>query len=180
MIFEKVSFKQYFADRRELDESVTEEQAKQEYDQIKLPKRATSKSAGYDFYAPFTFTIYRPITRKTYDGRAEHLCYEYKTIPTGIRFCGDDSENCFLMCLPRSGLGFKYSYRLANSVGIIDTDYQNSDNEGHIKLKVTAENDVTIEAGKGMMQCIIVPFMTTNDDCADGIRNGGFGSTDKI
>ena len=90
------------------------------YNDIKLPQRATKGAAGYDFFAPFDFTL-KP--------------NETITIPTGIR-CEMD-ENRVLMIFPRSGLGFKYRMQLNNTVGIIDSDYFYSDNEGHIFIKIT-------------------------------------------
>ena len=72
---------------------------------------------------------------------------------------------------------------LANGVGIIDSDYYNSDNEGHIMAKLTNDGNegktIDIEEGKGYMQGIFVPYGITEDDDAIGIRNGGFGSTTK-
>ena len=87
------------------------------------------------------------------------------------------------MLFPRSGLGFKYRLQLNNTVGIIDSDYYYSDNEGHIFEKITNDSNenkvVEIQAGMGFSQGIFVPFGITIDDEADGIRNGGFGSTTK-
>ena len=91
-----------------------------EYNDIKIPKRATTGSAGYDFFAPFTFTLNPNETIK---------------IPTGIRVILDSDK--FLPIYPRSGLGFKFRLQLDNTVGIIDSDYCNSDNEGHIFIKIT-------------------------------------------
>ena len=87
------------------------------------------------------------------------------------------------MVVPRSGLGFKFRIQLDNTVGIIDADYSNSDNEGHMWIKITNDskhNDsMTIEAGQAIAQGIIMSYFKVDDDCADGIRNGGFGSTSK-
>lgn len=73
--------------------------------------------------------------------------------------------------------------QLDNTVGIIDSDYYNSDNEGHIMAKLTNDGNegktIDIEEGKGYMQGIFVPYGITEDDDATGIRNGGFGSTTK-
>lgn len=88
---------------------------------LKLPTRATKASAGYDFFAPFGFTI---------------KCGESIVIPTGVR-CKFENENFALKIFPKSGLGFKYGVGLANTVGIVDADYYNSDNEGHIMIKLT-------------------------------------------
>ena len=72
-------------------EQYTEDQIKALYEEIKLPKRATAGSAGYDFYAPDDFVIEPGKTIK---------------IPTGIRV--EMEENWVLKCYPRSGLGFKF------------------------------------------------------------------------
>lgn len=135
------------------------------YDNILLPKRATKGSAGYDFFAPYKFTL----------SPGEEI-----TIPTGIRAEIDPSY--VLMIFPRSGLGFKYRLSLNNTVGIIDSDYFFSDNEGHIMIRMTncsKDKTLTVEAGKGFAQGVFIPYGVTVDDDADGIRNGGFGSTTK-
>lgn len=132
------------------------------YNNVSLPVRATWGSAGYDFVTPIRFVL-RP--------------GETITIPTGIRCYIDDGW--FLGCFPRSGHGFKYKIRLDNTVGIIDSDYYDSDNEGHIMLKITNEGDKTfaIDAGDRIMQGIFIPFGVTMDDDVKINRNGGFGST---
>lgn len=132
------------------------------YSKVSLPVRATWGSAGYDFVSPITFVL-KP--------------GETITIPTGIRCYIDDGW--FLSCFPRSGHGFKYKIRLANTIGIIDSDYYGSDNEGHIMLKISNEGDKTfaIDAGMRIMQGIFVPFGITLDDDVKISRNGGFGST---
>lgn len=135
------------------------------YQAIRLPRRATAGSAGYDFFAPFDFTL----------APGEEI-----TIPSGIRAKMD--PGCVLMIFPRSGLGFRYRLTLNNTVGIIDSDYYHSDNEGHIMIRMTncsPDKTVTVEAGKGFAQGIFLPFGLTEDDDATGLRNGGFGSTTK-
>ena len=131
---------------------------------IELPQRATKGSAGYDFYSPLSFVLEPGETIK---------------IPTGIR-CGMDND-WVLMLFPRSGLGFKYRIRLENTVGIIDSDYFYSDNEGHIMVKITNEGVKTMKVAKGdgFCQGIFLPYGITEDDKTEGTRNGGFGSTDK-
>lgn len=152
--FEKVSRKQF-------DEAFNGF-ANVPYDEIKLPKRATTGSAGYDFYSPMTFELAPNETIK---------------FPTGIRCKIDDGY--VLSMYPRSGLGFKYRLRLDNTVGIIDSDYYNSDNEGHIFAKVTNEGDklVRVNAGDAFCQGIFTEYFVTVDDDTNGVRNGGFGST---
>lgn len=136
------------------------------YDAIKLPQRATSGSAGYDIFAPFDIELEAGMSAK---------------IPTGIRVKIEDGW--FLSLYPRSGLGFKFRLQLDNTVGIIDSDYYYSDNEGHIFAKITNDSKegktVKIAAGTGFIQGIFTEFGITVDDAADGVRNGGFGSTTK-
>lgn len=153
-VFERVSKKQF--------DKAFDGFSEADYDEIKLPHRATVGSAGYDFYSPITFTLEPHETIK---------------FPTGIRCKIDDGY--VLSIYPRSGLGFKYRLRLDNTVGIIDSDYYNSDNEGHIFAKITNEGDkyITINKGDAFCQGIFTPYYITYDDNTDGIRNGGFGST---
>lgn len=164
--FEKVSYEQFKKDYIDCFNEESDEKIKEIYDNIKLPKRATKGSAGYDFYSPITFTL-KP-------------CETIK-IPTGIRVKIEDGW--FLANFPRSGLGFKYRLQLNNTVGIIDADYYNALNEGHIMSKLTNDSkenkDVLITAGNGFIQGIFLPFGITVDDESDEIRTGGFGSTSK-
>lgn len=136
------------------------------YNNIELPKRATKGSAGYDFYSPVSFELKPGETIK---------------IPTGIRVTME--ENWVLKCYPRSGLGFKFRLQLNNTVGIIDSDYFNSDNEGHIFAKLTNDSNenkvVELKAGVGFMQGIFVEYGITLDDEVSDERNGGFGSTNQ-
>ena len=92
-------------------------------------------------------------------------------------------EGWVLKIYPRSGLGFKFRLQLNNTVGIIDSDYYYSDNEGHIFIKITndSKENKTLEIKKGdaFAQGIFVEYGITVDDDATEIRNGGFGSTNK-
>ena len=168
--FQKVSFDQFYNDMKAtfaLDFEPGEDFHKlmsECWEELDLPDRATSGSAGYDFKAPFDFEL----------DPGEDI-----KIPTGIRVLIDDGW--FLAIVPRSGLGFKYKLRLANTVGIIDSDYSNSDNEGHIFLKFCNEGDrvVKIAHGDGIAQGIFLPYGLVVADDTTSSRNGGFGSTDK-
>ena len=164
--FEKVSVGQFTADAKKCFPILTDEKCREIYDRIKLPLRATSGSAGYDFFIPLTVSL-EP--------------NETVTIPTGIRAALD--EGWFLMCCPRSGLGFKYRLRLNNTVGIIDSDYYFADNEGHIHIKLTNETNqgktIQMDENTAFAQGIFIPFGITADDCAEAVRTGGFGSTSK-
>lgn len=156
-LFEKVSLKQF-------GEGYSGADCESVYTDIKLPRRATVGSAGYDFFAPYDIALAPGETAK---------------IPTGIRVKMEDGW--VLMLFPRSGLGFKYRVQLDNTVGIIDKDYYDSDNEGHIFIKITNDSkdgkSVSIARGTAFAQGIFTQFGITIDDDADGVRNGGFGST---
>lgn len=134
------------------------------YEHIKLPKRATAGSAGYDFFSPIKLEI---------PPKTELL------LPTGIR--AQMQNGTFLAIFPRSGLGFKFKMQLNNTVGIIDADYFNAENEGHIMLKIFNDSNkqqtITIENSSGVAQGIFLPFGITTDDESMGTRTGGFGST---
>lgn len=162
--FDKVSLKNFMNAIKEDFPEYTEEDIRDMYESIELPTRATKGSAGYDFHAPFAFSLPAGSTIK---------------IPTGIRVQMD--EDWVLKLYPRSGLGFKYRLQLNNTVGIIDSDYYYSDNEGHIMAKITNDSKegktVDISAGMGFMQGIFLEYGITVDDDAQGVRNGGFGST---
>ena len=136
------------------------------YDGLKLPRRATAGSAGYDFYAPVALALDPGQTVR---------------IPTGIR--ARIEPGWVLMLFPRSGLGFKYRLRLDNTVGVIDADYFGAQNEGHIFIKITNDTNegktISLKAGDCFAQGIFTEFGIVEDDEADGVRNGGFGSTSK-
>lgn len=161
--FQKVSEERYLSDfPEELGDRVSAETA---YATIKLPVRSTAGSAGYDFVTPVAITL---------------APGESVKVPTGIR--AKMEPGWVLSIFPRSGLGFKYRVRLDNTVGIIDSDYYYSDNEGQIFTKITNEGNKTLvlNAGDKFTQGIFTEYGITYDDSATAIRNGGFGSTDKI
>ena len=144
----------------------SKDESKKIYEDIKLPLRATKYSAGYDFYAPFDFTLKPGETIK---------------IPTGIR--AKMREDYALFLLPRSGLGFKYRLQLNNTIGLIDADYFYSDNEGHIFAKITNDSNegkiISVKKGEAFIQGVFLSYGITEDDEVNSIRNGGFGSTSK-
>ena len=163
--FEKVSLKQFSQDFKEIF-PLDDERIKKIYDEIKLPKRATSLSAGYDFYLPLGITLEPKQTIK---------------IPTGIRCYMED--DVVLSLYPRSSLGFKFKMQLNNTVGIIDADYYNAMNEGHIQIKITNDNNenktICLKSGDAFAQGVFTEFLITFDDETTGQRTGGFGSTNK-
>ena len=133
---------------------------------IKMPERATKKSAGYDIFLPYDIKL---------------APNEDIKIPTFLNVSLDDGV--VLLIAPRSGLGFKYYCRLSNTLGVIDGDYISSDNEGHIWVKIRNEGTKTMElkAGQAFCQALFIPFLLQDgDDFENGnTRNGGFGSTTK-
>ena len=107
--FEKVSIENFITSFKKLNGDVPLSIIEKIYNEIKLPKRATTGSAGYDFFLPDAICLKNGQTI---------------VIPTGIRV--KIEPGWVLQIFPRSGLGFKYRLQLDNSVGIIDSDYYNS------------------------------------------------------
>ena len=123
------------------------------------PRRGTKHSAGYDFI--------------TAQGMAK--------IPTGIKVAMEDDE--ILSIYPRSSIGFKTGIRLANTVGIVDSDYyNNSDNEGHIFIKFynPTDKNYSINVGDKIAQGIFTKYLIVDDEEEISTeRAGGLGSTGK-
>lgn len=195
-LFEKVSLEQYKKDLLNYYPKLAnveniEERITKIYEDIKLPKRGTKDSAGYDFFVPHNISI---------DVGGVIV------IPTGIR-CKMDSD-LVLELFPRSGHGFKYHLVFANTVGIVDADYYHSSNEGHIMIEliysgfandklgyISIDDDIPnptlypfkstdipryldFKKGTAVCQGILTPFRKIEGDEVDTIRDGGFGSTD--
>lgn len=133
------------------------------YEALRLPRRATAGSAGYDFFAPLSFALEPGETIK---------------LPTGIR--ARIAPGWVLMLFPRSGLGFKYRVQLNNTVGVVDSDYFDARNEGHIFIKLTNAGDkpLRVSSGDAFAQGVFLPYGITEDDDVGTRRVGGFGSTD--
>lgn len=167
MHFEKISFTQWVKDYNQTcyTDMLRTYDAEGSYEAIKLPRQGTARSMGMDFFAPYDITI---------------LPNNYELIPTGVRWVVNPiDDNLGLIIVPRSGLGFKYGIRLANTVGIIDADYQYADNEGHIMIKLynPSKERVKIKQGQGFAQGIVLPFFICKGAESDESRFGGFGST---
>jgi dUTP pyrophosphatase len=168
--FEKVSFEEFKKsctyDCYGTIDDRTEKILKDAYNNITLPTRGTKGSAGYDFITPFDICL---------------KSKESTVIPTGIR-C-KINEGWVLKIYPRSSMGFEYKMELTNTVGIIDSDYYFSDNEGHIMIKITNDNNedkrLKLKIKDRFAQGIFVQYGITIDDNVKDIRNGGIGSTNK-
>lgn len=130
---------------------------------VKLPKRSTAKSAGYDFF------VIEDIVCKA---------HEITLVKTGIKAYMEDDD--VLLLFNRSSNPKKKGLIVPNGVGVIDADYvDNPDNEGEIGglFYNMLDEDVVLKAGDKMMQGIFVKYGITDDDDATGSRTGGFGST---
>jgi dUTP pyrophosphatase len=162
--FLKVSYPIFFKGLEKLKDAIVAD-PQGVYDTILIPKRATAKSAGYDFCSPISFSL----------APGSEII-----IPTGIKAYMQDHE--VLMLYPRSSLGFKYNLKLKNTVGIIDADYYNNpSNEGHIlvALKNEGKDTLTIEKGHSFCQGIFIQYLLVDqDDFSGKKRIGGSGSTD--
>ena len=163
--FFKVSKERWISDFTALC-GVSSEEAGSVYEELKLPRRATRGSAGYDIFSPVDFEL----------DPGEEI-----KIATGMR-CRMD-EDTVLLIVPRSSLGFKYRFQLNNTVGVIDSDYYYSDNEGHIFIRFTNDSKngavLSISKGQALAQGIFVRYGITEDDDTEELRNGGIGSTDE-
>ena len=190
MKFEKVSYDVFKAALGKIPEfaGVEDDDIRRFYDEIKLPERATSGSAGYDFYSPIAFCL-MPLSARLEPfedpfTRVRREVVEIKRnevlIPTGIKAQID--PDWVLVLAPRSGQGFKYGVALANTVGIIDEDYYNNENnEGHIMVKITTTStefpQLCLNRGSAFCQGIFLPYGLTDDDKSTAKRTGGLGST---
>jgi dUTP pyrophosphatase len=164
--FRKVSYEQFKEGYIKNCGEAPDEEVRAVYERIKLPRRATAGSAGYDFFTTADITLEPG---------------EIATIPTGVR-CLMES-GWVLMLFPRSGLGFKFRLQLNNTVGVIDSDYADSDNEGHIFVRITNDSKekktLLLKEGEAFVQGVLMPFGITYDDDVSEARNGGFGSTSR-
>ena len=135
---------------------------------INLPIRKTAHSAGYDIEAAedIVIPVWKPGIKPT-------------LIPTGLKaYCMEDE---WIMLANRSS-GPKKGFILANSIGIIDSDYYgNEDNDGHFYFAYfnCSDHDIEVKKGDIIGQVVFQKFLTTDNDSASGTRKGGFGSTDK-
>lgn len=190
MKFEKVSFETFRIAMRDLPQfaGVTDEELLDIYKKIKLPERSTSGSAGYDFYSPISRCLNGfGAEIKAVEDPLSHARYEVVEvkrdeilIPTGIKAQID--PGWVLVLAPRSGQGFKYGVALANTVGVIDEDYYNNENnEGHIMVKLTTTSteidEVYFDRGTAFCQGIFLPYGLTDNDKTTATRTGGLGST---
>lgn len=100
------------------------------------------------------------------------------TFGTGCAF--EIPADHVMLVFSRSGHGFKQAIRLANCVGVIDSDYR-----GEVRVKLTrdsSEGYAAIRLGDRIAQALILPiprveFKLVNDLLKTERGSGGFGST---
>lgn len=132
-----------------------------------LPSFASAGAACFDLHADL----------KSEDG-CEQIIFSYEHIfRTGLAF--DIPEGYALMVYSRSGHGFKNDVRLANCVGVIDSDYT-----GELKVKLTIDNDgsFTVNHGDRIAQAMIIELRHVQLVEVDELKTtergaNGFGST---
>ena len=130
----------------------------------KVPTGGTRGAAGYDLYSDNEY----PVTIKP---------GTVIKIPTGIGIA--IPEGCVGLIFPRSGLATKMGLRLANSVGVIDSDYR-----GNIIVALynDSKEDRIIEPHERIAQIVIIPYCHVNFEEVKSLDStergtGGFGST---
>lgn len=132
------------------------------FDERFVPKRATIFSAGYDLFVDEEVTLCPGV---------------FKTLDTHVMFEAEDATfmygNWVALVFPRSSYGFKYGLRFANTIGVIDADYNDT-----IKMSVTVDKEVTLKIGDRYAQMVIVPTMYLPTEIVPTeARDGGIGST---
>lgn len=140
-----------------------------ENEEINLPERKTKYSAAYDIEAAEDIVI--PAFKQ---GMKPTL------IKTGLKAYMMPDE--VLVIVPRSSGPKKQGILFPHSAGIIDKDYYgNEENDGHIFIQCIniKDEDVTIKKGEAVAQAIFQKYLIIDNDNAEGIRKGGFGSTNK-
>ncbi len=153
---------------------------------INLPVRKTKNSVGYDIEAAED-TVIPSIWKNIFanfskfvKGDKEYLEIKPTLVKTGLKsYFGEDEV---LMLANRSSNPGKKGLILANSLGIIESDYYgNPDNDGHLMYAYYNffPIDITIKKHDTIGQAYFQNFLKVDNDIAEGVRTGGFGSTDK-
>ena len=135
---------------------------------IPLPQYATDGSAALDL-------------RACLDQAVTVAPSENVTIPTGIAISIHD-PNLVAILAPRSGLGIKHGIVLANTIGVIDSDYQ-----GEIKIGIRNQGSepYSIQPGERICQMLFIPVVQASLRVVEEFSQetergeGGFGHTGK-
>ncbi len=138
--------------------------------EVRIPKRSTKHSAGYDFEACEDVLI---------PSIQVHGFVTPVLVKTGIKAYMQEDE--YLQLANRSSNPIKRGLVMSNSIGVVDQDYYNNpDNEGHIMFQFMnfGESDLIIRKGEKIGQGIFLKYYRTDEDeVSSEIRSGGFGST---
>ena len=183
MPFKKVSYEQWTKDYlKYVHPDATEDEIKESYDRIQIPTRSTVESAGYDFTIPYKFTAPASPYNTANGSDANNFM-----LITGIRWKKPSMvmKNLALFLFARSGMAHKFGVAPSNCVGVVDSDYYNSDNEGHIMVSINnigirrLRQVSTFAPGTKVVQGVIMEFYTDEDAelAPKTERNGGHGST---
>lgn len=151
---------------------------------INLPIRKTKNSVCYDLEAaedtviPSVWTIVFKNFGKFILGNKDYEEIKPTLVKTGLKaYFGEDEV---LILANKSSFPLKKGLVMANSIGIVESDYyENENNDGHIMLCYynIFPVDVTIKKGEAAGQAYFQKFLIADNDNATGIRKGGFGST---
>ena len=156
---------------------------------INLPVRKTKNSAGYDFEASeevIIHSIWRSVfenIKSIIKGEKADLAFKPTLVKTGIKSYFSEDE--VLILANRSSNPGKKGLILANSIGVIDSDYyENEDNDGNIIFAFynVFPFDITIKKHDIVGQGFFQNFLVADDDNllnTNETRKGGFGSTNK-
>lgn len=130
---------------------------------LPLPKYQTEGSAGFDLYSRIDKTIYPK---------------EVVILPSNIAI--ETPKGYVSLVLPRSSLPLKTPLRVANSAGVIDSDYCGDSDEIGIIVQNVSSQPYEVKKGERIAQLLIVPVVQAHLIETDHLENkdrGGFGST---
>lgn len=136
-----------------------------------LPQYATPGAACFDLVAT------------SIEGDTVNVVHGYPlVIGTGLAF--EVPPGFAMLIFSRSGHGFNHSTRLANCVGVIDSDYR-----GEVKIRLSRDHDnrrdgTAVHVGERVAQAMVIPvpsveFVTVSELGETARGKGGFGSTGK-
>ena len=134
---------------------------------VSLPEYQSGFSAGADLCACI-------------DGPVTIMPHSRALIPSGIA-AEPESPDCGLFIFARSGLASKHGICLANSVGVVDSDYRG---EYIVALHNDGKSERVVESGERIAQLVVIPYLSVEFDLVDELDEtergaGGFGSTGK-
>lgn len=153
---------------------------------INLPKRHSKNAVAYDIEAPEDIvipSIWKSVfenMKKFLSGKKDYINIKPTAIFSGIKAYFQDDE--VMIIANRSSGPSKLGLVMSNSLGIFECDYYNNpSNDGNIIFQYYNffPTDLTIKKGDRIGQAYFQKFLITDNDQAEGIRQGGIGSTGK-